>query len=269
MCGRYESWVYDDDLCAILELEKRGSADRFLRQGEVFPGTVQPVFYGSRVRMRAHLSTWGMPFFRPGDPEGEDARQETMTLEASLSPGPSRRRPTAQQTRPLPPKSRILINARAETADRKQRFAGAFRDEGSARRGLMAASGYFEWSEGTKYRISDASGELLFLAVLEEDCPEELRGNAPTIPVFSTAALPVPAEPLIARHSDPSPDVPADPGRRHVILTCPAVGEICRIHDRMPLLLRREECALWLYDGDYARRRLAIAWDRPLNVVPA
>ena len=281
MCGRYESWVYDDDLCAILELEKRGSADTFLKQGEVFPGTVQPVFYGSRVRMRAHLSTWGMPLCRPGDPEREDPGdpeeplRETMTLEASLSPGSPRRRQT--QTRAVPPKGRILINARAETADRKQRFAGAFRNEGSSRRGLMAASGYFEWNGGTKYRISDAAGELLFLAVLEEDSGELLRVNAgvPTVPVFSTAALPVPAEPLLLRHSglsseDPAaPAASADPGRRHVILTCPAVGEVSRIHDRLPLLLRREECALWLYDDDFARRRLSLGWTRPLNVVPA
>ena len=103
MCGRYESWVDDDDLVTILELEKRGSAEKYLKQAEVFPGTVQPVFYGSRVKMRAHLSSWGMPAPLPGmgaggDKTGSERDSETVSLAGAFAgSGGSPKRPGDQR----------------------------------------------------------------------------------------------------------------------------------------------------------------------------
>ena len=270
MCGRYESWVDDDDLVTILELEKRGSAEKYLKQAEVFPGTVQPVFYGSRVKMRAHLSSWGMPAPLPGmgaggDKTGSERDSETVSLAGAFAgSGGSPKRPGGQS------RSRMLINARAETAAEKPRFAEAFRSgQGVLRRCVAVASGYFEWFDGVKYRIADGDGDLLFLAAIEEDDGERSRaeGDLSTVPVFSTSTMP-----LAAREGGGSAEPtqsavrPIDPGRRHVILTCPASCGIERIHDRMPLLLRREECLPWLYDDEFAKRRLSRRWGREMAI---
>ncbi len=138
MCGRYQAWVEDDALVEILEMEKQGAAERYLRQAEVFPGTVQPLLYGSLVRVRAHLSLWGIPL------------------------APWGRKGT-------------LINARAETAAEKSLFRPAFdRDpapQPKARRAAVVTSGYFEWRDGVKHHITDADGSPLFLGALEIDEP--------------------------------------------------------------------------------------------------
>ena len=84
MCGRYQAWVEDDALVEILEMEKQGAAERYLRQAEVFPGTVQPLLYGSLVRVRAHLSLWGVSL-APWGKKGTliNARAETAAEEGS------------------------------------------------------------------------------------------------------------------------------------------------------------------------------------------
>ncbi|MBQ3708209.1 MAG: SOS response-associated peptidase family protein [Clostridia bacterium] len=146
MCGRYQAWVEDDALVEILEMEKQGAAERYLRQAEVFPGTVQPLLYGSLVRVRAHLSLWGV----------------------SLAPWG---------------KKGTLINARAETAAEKTLFRPAFeRDPSSqtkARRAAVVTSGYFEWQNGRKHHITDADGVPLFLGAVELD--EPAASSAPNI----------------------------------------------------------------------------------------
>ncbi len=208
MCGRYQAWVEDDEIVRILEIEKRGSAERYLRQDEVTPGTVQPVLYGSAVRVRAHLSYWGV---------------RVMPRDGGAG--------------------RFLINVRAETAAEKERFRTAFSPAENARvgdgvhadrRAAVATSGYYEWREGVKYRISPAGGGTLYLGALEIGAPAEKREG--------------------------------DPGRRHLILTTQARGEIARIHSRMPLFLLREELDDWLYDPAFARRRLMGEWVIPMRV---
>ena len=256
MCGRYESWVEDDGIEEILETEKRGSASRYLRQREVFPGTVQPVLYGSRVQIRAHLSRWGIPL-RPdrGGRKTEGFADEELTLTLP------RKERGAQG-------SRSLINARSESAADKTRFAAAFREaengDGPMRRAVVVTSAYYEWKDGVKFRISEGDGDLLFLAALEEDDGAVLRENAPvpseSYSVFSSAAAQVNGEEQTSV---------GHPGRGHVILTSASSGEVARIHDRMPLFLRRDECEDWLYDVGFARRRLQAAWDRRMVVAQA
>ncbi len=45
-------------------------------------------------------------------------------------------------------------------------------------------------------------------------------------------------------------------GYRYVILTTKPTPEIAQIHDRMPLVIRRENAEDWLYNDMYARMRL-------------
>jgi len=177
MCGRYQAWIEDDELMYIIEREKKGSVMQYFRQNEVFPGAVMPLLYGSYAAVRAHLSKWGFEM-----KNGE--------------------------------KSKLLINARAETVEEKTMFRSAFENE----RAVIPVSAYYEWSNGIRYRIFADDGEPLFLGCVEK---------------IDSAGV-----------------------RRHVILTSEACGIPARIHSRMPLFIPRQDLEDWLYEADYARRRI-------------
>lgn len=175
MCGRYQSWIEDDEILRILEREKRGSAARFCQTMEVTPGMEAPVLYGGSICVRARIAIWGYPV-------RDAAGKKTM-----------------------------CINARAETAQEK----AVFREDTLVGRVLVPCSGYYEWKDGAKYQIG--TGELLFLAGL---CHAE--GGA----------------------------------HRYVILTTKPTPEVAEIHERMPLVIEREDAENWLYSDMYARMRL-------------
>lgn len=199
MCGRYQAWFDDDDeeLISIFEREKRGSGQKYFRQNEVYPGTEMPIIYGSYSTVRAHNALWGFPI--------EDRRRELLPEQTSMFPAAEKRRAAGS-----------VINARAETAEGKTMFRDAFENG----RALVLASGYYEWSNGVKYRFTDkGDGEnrAVLMAALEKMVNDE---------------------------------------RRYVILTTEALGTPAKIHDRMPVFVRREEMRDWLYDEDSARKIL-------------
>jgi putative SOS response-associated peptidase YedK len=109
----------------------------------------------------------------------------------------------------------LLINARAETAIGKASFRAAMRH----RRILVPASGFFEWrrpeGKGAKaqpYWIRPRKGEIVAFAGLME--------------TWSSA--------------DGSE---VDTG---AILTVAANNDVARIHDRMPVVIRRQDFSRWL-----------------------
>ncbi len=109
----------------------------------------------------------------------------------------------------------LLINARAETAIGKASFRAAMRH----RRVLVPASGFFEWrrpeGKGAKaqaYWILPKKGEILAFAGLVE--------------TWSSAD-----------------GAEVDTG---AILTTAANNDIARIHDRMPVVIRRQDFSRWL-----------------------
>lgn len=120
---------------------------------------------------------------------------------------------------------KYLINARSETAARKPMFSDSVMNASpSDRRIVVLTSGYYEWKEDregrkVKYHISIGNGEPLLLAGLETDDVGEVQYS-------------------------------------HVILTTAALGTSAQIHHRMPLFLRREEIRPWLYDTDFALKKL-------------
>ncbi len=115
-----------------------------------------------------------------------------------------------------------IINARAETADERPMFHDSF----NSSRALVLASGYYEWNGGIKYYISP--GNDVFYGSFDKK-----NNNSD----FLMAAL--------ERGEGFS--------RQYVIITTAAVGTPARIHDRMPLFVRREDMKKWLCDSDYAR----------------
>jgi len=113
-----------------------------------------------------------------------------------------------------------MINARVETLAAKPAFRAAFRN----RRCLIPASGFYEWKgkAGAKqpFYFTSASGEALAFAGLYESWKGK---NAP---------------------SD------AEPYRSCAIITTDADDSVKGVHDRMPLILRREAYDEWLNPGN-------------------
>lgn len=113
-----------------------------------------------------------------------------------------------------------MINARSETVATKPAFRKAF----AARRCLLPADGYYEWyaREGTRTKqpffIHRADGEMLVMAGIYEFWRDEA----------------VPAGEPGAWLSSCS------------IITTQATDALGRIHDRMPMIIRREAWDAWL-----------------------
>ena len=112
------------------------------------------------------------------------------------------------KTSPLKP----LINARAETVHEKPAFRSAFKQ----RRCLIPAGGFYEWKKEGKekipYYIKSAQGEpMAFGGIYEKYISEENEE-------ILTCA----------------------------IITTTANKRFMEIHDRMPLIIRKEDIDLWL-----------------------
>lgn len=105
---------------------------------------------------------------------------------------------------------KLIINARQETADTKKTFKESLQQ----RRCAIVAGGFYEWKSGPlkgrkeKYIFTRENGELLYMAGIY---------------------TPV--------HNDPVELVRS----RFVIFTTKAQGVISEIHDRMPVLLDKDE----------------------------
>jgi len=170
MCGRYQAWIEDEELAAIIEREKKGNAARFLRRGEVFPGDEMPVLYGGGYFLRAKVVRWGYPMV-----EKRENRTVGLTLAGALADPSETAMPQAVK------KSSLVINARAETAMEKRYF----REDVVNRRIAVPTSGYYEWSpEKKKYHIGNG---LVYLAGMTHVFDGEERAviltTAPTLQI--------------------------------------------------------------------------------------
>ncbi|MDI9498946.1 MAG: SOS response-associated peptidase [Bacillota bacterium] len=113
---------------------------------------------------------------------------------------------------------RPLINTRSETAAKLP----TWRESLARRRCIVPSGGFFEWQHGgpgdkTKYRFNVPDSPALFMAGIWQNFPAP---DGSLVPQFS-------------------------------ILTTAANGWIADVHDRMPVVLRRDEWAAWLLDNDH------------------
>ncbi len=112
-------------------------------------------------------------------------------------------------------KSRLLINARSESALEKK----TFRDSICRGRCIIPAKGFYEWNKRKeKYHFERADQQPILLMA---GCCREYDGV-----------------------------------ERFVILTTQANASVADVHDRMPLILEREEARTWLSDWEEACRLL-------------
>jgi putative SOS response-associated peptidase YedK len=116
----------------------------------------------------------------------------------------------------------LLINARAETLAEKP----AFREACRARRCLIPASGFYEWSEGPgktrdPWWLAPADGAPVAFAGVWS----EFRGEG-------------------------------GPVRTCAVVTCAASADIAPIHHRMPVVIAPERFGLWLGEEGHGAARL-------------
>lgn len=181
MCGRY-AFMPEDMEPAMTRMIARMNRDEReeMTTGTIRPGDTPPVFVMKDGKIETRAMRWGMP---------------------------------------LPEETRLVINARAESAGDKAMFAGLLRQN----RCLMPASLYYEWTRGPAHtRMQVRKGPKMYMAGLYRQSME------------------------------------AAAEWEFVVLTKPATGDVACVHDRMPLILPDSaSCLAWLRDEAAARGMLS------------
>ena len=209
-----------------------------------------------------------LPAALPADYNVAPTKEVYAVLERP--PRPERDRPQQRQLRVLtwglvpswakdPSVGSRMINARVETVAEKPAYRKAF----AARRCLLPADGYFEWYTPE----SDAA---------EDRPPEAPRGKPRKQPFFIRPAdgsvLAMAGLYEIWRDPTRAEDDPARFRWTCTVLTTSAEDDLGRIHDRMPLLVDREEYGAWLdptvSEPDALRRLLVPAAPGRLEAYP-
>jgi len=180
MCGRY-AFLPDDmgpAMKRIIAMLNREDAAK-MAQGDVHPGDTALVLVSESGKAVPKVMRWGMP---------------------------------------LPEEPRLVINARAESAEQKGMFAGLVRQNCC----LIPASLYYEWLRTEAHTRMKVEDEVdLYIAG------------------------------LYRRSLDPAVECEC------VVLTKPAVGQVAAIHDRMPMILPdKADRRAWMNDEQAARAML-------------
>jgi putative SOS response-associated peptidase YedK len=161
-------YYVDDEIAREIEKLVRDAGAKLCNLGEVCPSQVAAVIHGTNNTLTASNMWWGFPQVQ---------------------------------------KSRLLINARAETILQRP----AFRESTLHRRCIIPASGYFEWNrqrEKVTFRRPDT---ILYMAGIYN----LFQGQ-----------------------------------ERFVVITTAANDSVKNIHDRMPLILEKEEWSNWILDNN-------------------
>ena len=116
----------------------------------------------------------------------------------------------------------VIINAKSETAAEKKMFSAALHQ----RRCIMPSTGFYEWArtEGKskiKFRFNTPDSPMVYLAGMYSD--------------------------FTSKESDEQLT------ERFVILTRTANSDIEDVHNRMPVILYKDEIVRWLKNLEYAK----------------
>ena len=181
MCGRYyfSAENSDDKIRILSDMMERNYPGAY-KTGEIFPGDTAPAIIQKQGRIVPVPAVFGFPGFQG---------------------------------------SRLLINARAETAAEKKTFAACLND----RRVILPATGFYEWSHDSQ------KVKYMFTVVL--------------LPVMYLCGL----------------YQITDGQFRFVILTRAANASMEEIHDRMPVIVGESEVRPYLTDRNAAEAILESA----------
>jgi len=127
-----------------------------------------------------------------------------------------------------------FINARAETVAEKPSFGDAF----ERRRCLVLADGFYEWAEdGQPYRVTLADGRPFAMAGLwERWTPPDRQAG-------------------LGDFAGGRPDDP-EPVETFTVVTTEPNALVAELHDRMSVILAREDERRWLHGDTEAAARL-------------
>lgn len=140
-----------------------------------------------------------------------------------------------------------MINARADGVAEKPAFRSAFR----TRRCLIPADGFYEWQAA-----GGRAGRKQPVYILPAD--------RAAMPVLAFAGL---WESWTGPASAPAGAAPGGPLRTATIITTDANGTMCRLHDRMPVVLDPADWAAWLDPATAPRDLLALLRPAPEHVL--
>ena len=226
MCGRYANGRGSTELADVFDAEPDEAAQGLAPAWNVAPTDAVAAVVIRRRRDGSHSDR------AAGRPEGEPQRRLTV-LRWGLVPSWAKDRRGAAR----------LINARLETVAEKPAFRRAF----AARRCLLPADGYYEWTapaEGGRKQpwfVRPRDGSVLALAGLYEIWRDPADPDAPLLWTST-------------------------------VLTTEAVDEAGRVHDRMPMLVEPGAWATWLdpdlSDPEALRGLLVPAAPGRLEAVP-
>lgn len=181
MCGRYAFLPEDlgPAMQRVIAALNRSDAEAMAR-GDVRPGDTPLVLVSEGGRAVPKVMRWGMP---------------------------------------LPEESRLVINARAESAGQKGMFSGLIQKN----RCLIPAARYYEWQRTqahTRMKV-EAAAEMYMAGLFRRSADTEAQWEC-------------------------------------VVLTKQAVGEVAAVHDRMPMILPdKASRRAWMQDEHAARALLA------------
>jgi putative SOS response-associated peptidase YedK len=117
-----------------------------------------------------------------------------------------------------------LINARFEEIENKPSYRQAFKNQ----RGIIPVSGFYEWhregNQKTPYAISLVDQPIMSFAGIWETWADPKTGEV--VDSFS-------------------------------VVTIPALGEMAKVHDRMPLVLQSDEEEAWLDPKNKTKQELS------------
>ena len=181
MCGRYyfSAENPDDKIRILSDMMERNYPGAY-KTGEIFPGDTAPAIIAKQGRIIPVPATFGFPGFKG---------------------------------------SKLLINARAETAPEKKTFAACLND----RRAILPAIGFYEWSHDTqkvKYMFTVDLLPVMYLCGLYQIIEGQFR---------------------------------------FVLLTRAANASMEKIHDRMPVIVRETEVRPYLTDRSASEEILEYA----------
>lgn len=227
MCGRYFSdknhlvdTVPEEEQATIFEIIEQRLKEKYhytpaedlhLASGEIVPTNVAPILVLERGKITSVAMKWGFPA-QQEERLGSGGRKYTVMMPQNDSPAPDGKKKL----------TKVIFNSRTDTLDRKmfvdETIVGLAKDALAKRRVVVPTNGFFEWTHPEpshrpkdKYYFKNPESNILYLAGVYN----LMDYKGVQFPYFS-------------------------------ILTTNPNDSVQPYHDRMPVLLERDEIQGWL-----------------------
>lgn len=186
-----------------------------------------------------------------GGAHGRPGPRSLHTMRWGLVPGGARDRNVGYR----------MINARSETVADRPAFRTAYRN----RRCLLPADAYYEWQLLNKDGTTEASTSP---ATDPQHKRRKAKAAKKPFSVHYSGDEPLALAGIFERWRDPEVDDPSDPDAwlwTCAVITTEAAPELAHIHERMPVVVPREDWAVWLDPATGAEELAHVLDDSPVD----